>query len=449
MTHPFLSITDSDRAEMLATVGVGSVEELFRDVPAAVRLGRELELEPPLSEQEVFEHVAELAGRNADASSELSFLGAGIYDHYVPAVVDSILQRGELLTAYTPYQPEMSQGVLQAIFEYQTAICELTGMDVSNASGYDGTTVAADACYVARNATGRTKVVLTEATNPQVRQVVKTYAAGFGLEVVEVPHRDGVTDPDELGTAAVDAAAVFFQQPNFFGCLEPAPDLVAKAAEAGALPVVHADLMSLGVLEAPGRYGAALVIGEGQPAGNFPSFGGPHYGFMASREEFIRRLPGRIVGETVDAAGERGYVLTLQTREQHIRREKATSNITTNQTLLALGGLVYLTWLGPQGLREVGETCLSLGAYARERIAERAGLELVFPDQATFKEFAVRVGRNAREVVAAARERGVHPGYVLGRDYEGMDDALLVAVTERRTPAEIDRLAEVLAEVAA
>jgi glycine dehydrogenase subunit 1 len=445
--HPFLALTESDREQMLETIGVGSIDELFRDLPPAVRLGRELGLEPALTEQEVFDHVAELAERNADASRELSFLGAGMYDHYVPAVVDAILQRGELLTAYTPYQPEMSQGVLQAIFEYQTAICELTGMDVSNASGYDGTSVAADACYVAKHATGRAKVVVTEATSPQVRQVVKTYAAGFGLEVVEVQHRDGTTDPDELERAAADAAAVIFQQPNFFGCLEPAPDLVAGATAAGALPVAHVDLLSLGVLEAPGNYGAALAIGEGQAAGNFASFGGPHYGFLAARNEFIRRMPGRIVGETVDTAGERGYVLTLQTREQHIRRERATSNITTNQTLLALGGLVYLAWLGPQGLRELGETCLSLAAYAKQRLRERAGLEAVFADQTTFKEFAVRVGRNAREVVAAARERGVHPGYALGRDYEGMDDVLLVSVTERRTPAEIHRLADVLAEV--
>jgi glycine dehydrogenase subunit 1 len=447
VTHPFLGLTDSDREEMLAAVGVGSVDELFGDLPEAVRFRGDLELERPLSEQEVFGHLAALAERNADASRELSFLGAGIYDHYVPAVVDTILQRGELLTAYTPYQPEMSQGVLQAIFEYQTAICELTGMDVSNASGYDGTSVAADACYVAKHATGRSKVVVTEATNPQVRQVMKTYAAGFGLEIVEVPHHDGTTDPDELEGAATDAAAVIFQQPNFFGCLEPAPELAARASAAGALPVVHVDPLSLGVLEAPGRYGAALALGEGQAAGNFPSFGGPHYGFLAAREQFIRRMPGRIVGETVDAAGDRGYVLTLQTREQHIRREKATSNITTNQTLLALGGLVYLTWLGPQGLLELGETCLSLAAYAKQRLAERAGLEQMFSRKATFKEFAVHVGRNAREVVAAAREHGVHPGYALGRDYEGMDDVLLVALTERRTPEEIDRLADVLAEV--
>jgi glycine dehydrogenase subunit 1 len=448
VSHPFLALTDDDREEMLRTIGVDSVDELFRDIPAGVRFGRELDLEPALSEQELFAHVAELAARNADAGSELSFLGAGIYDHYVPAVVDTVLQRGELLTAYTPYQPEMSQGVLQAIFEYQTAICELTGMDVSNASGYDGTTVTADACFIAKHATGRTKLVVTEATSPQVRQVVKTYAPGFGLEIVEVPHDDGTTDPGALARAAEDAAAVVFQQPNFFGCLEPAPELAAAARDAGALAVVHADPLSLGVLEAPGRYGASIVLGEGQAAGNSPSYGGPHYGFLAARQEFIRRMPGRIVGETVDTAGERGYVLTLQTREQHIRREKATSNITTNQTLLALGGLVYLTWLGPQGLRELGETCLSLAAYAKQRLAERAGLELLFPEQTTFKEFGVRVGRNAHEVVAAARERGVHPGYALGRDYAGMDDVLLVAVTERRTPEEIDRLADVLAEVA-
>ncbi len=447
MIHPYLPLTDSDREEMLAAVGVSSLEELFRDLPAGVRLGRELDLEPALSEHELSAHLSELAARNVDTTREVSFLGAGIYDHYVPAVVDTVLQRGELLTAYTPYQPEMSQGVLQAIFEYQTAICELTGMDVSNASGYDGTTVTADACYIAKHATGRTKVVVTGATNPQVRQVVKTYAPGFGLEVVEVAHRGGVTDPDELRAAAEGAAAVILQQPNVFGCLEPAPELVAAANDAEALPIVHCDPLSLGVLEAPGRYGAAIALGEGQAAGNFPSYGGPHYGFLAARQAFIRRMPGRIVGETVDAAGERGYVLTLQTREQHIRREKATSNITTNQTLLALGGLVYLTWLGPQGLRELGETCLALAAYAKQQLAERAGLELLFPDQATFKEFAVRVGRNAREVVAAARERGVHPGYALGRDYEGMDDVLLVAVTEKRTPAEIDRLADVLAEV--
>jgi glycine dehydrogenase subunit 1 len=262
---------------------------------------------------------------------------------------------------------------------------------------------------------------------------------------VEVPHRGGATDAGELAAAAKDAAAVLFQQPNFFGVLEHAPDLAAAANDAGALAVAHVDPMSLGVLEAPGAYGCDLAIGEGQGSGNYQSFGGPHYGFLAARSDFIRRMPGRIIGETTDLDSQRAYVLTLQTREQHIRREKATSNITTNQTLLALQGLVALSWLGPQGLREVGETCMSLCAYAQEKL----GLELVFPERSTFKEFAVRVKPGARDVIHEARVRGVHPGYAVGRDYAGLDDALLVCVTEKRTPADIDRLAEVLVEIAA
>ena len=438
-----LSTTDVDREEMLEVIGIASVDELFRDIPAGVRFDRELALEPALSEAELSRHLEELAAKNVDTTQELSFLGMGIYDHYVPAIVDAVLQRGEFLTAYTPYQPEMSQGVLQAIFEYQTAICELTAMDVSNASGYDGTTVAADACLVAKHATGRSRVVLAETLNPQVRQVVKTYAVGFGLEVVEVPHDGGVLDPAALRDVGDDAAAVIFQQPNVFGILENAPELAAAAKDAGALAIAHVDPVSLGVLEAPGNYGADLAIGEGQSAGNYQSYAGPHYGFLASKAEYTRRLPGRIIGETTDLNGDRGYVLTLQTREQHIRREKATSNMTTNQTLLALAGLVHLSWLGPQGIREVGETCMALGAYAKERLV----LPLAFPDRPTFKEVAFRTSRPARDVVRDARELGVHPGYAIGRDYEGMDDVLLVAVTEKRTPADVDRLAEVLREV--
>jgi glycine dehydrogenase subunit 1 len=438
----YAALTDADREAMLETVGVSSVEELFRDIPTGVRLDRALDLGDPLTEQEIVERLEDLAARNVHAGEEVSFVGAGVYDHYVPAVVDTILQRGEFLTAYTPYQPEMSQGVLQAIFEYQTVICELTAMDVSNASGYDGTTVAADACYVAKHATGRSKIVLAETVNPQVRQVVRTYAPGFGMEVVDVPHRDGVTDPEELRAAAEDAACVIFQQPNFFGCLEPAPELAAVANDADSLAVAHVDPISLGVLEAPGNYGCAIAIGEGQGAGNPLSFGGPHFGFIAAREEFTRRMPGRIVGETTDVAGRRGYVLTLQTREQHIRREKATSNITTNQTLLALGGLINLCWLGPEGLRELGETCMALAEHAKERLE----FPSVFPEQTTFKEFAIRVGRPAQQAIQHARTRGVNPGYPVGRDYPGLDDAILVAVTEQRSLDDIELLAEALAE---
>src|SRR6187551_3243951 len=440
-TAGYLSLTDADREAMLDAIGVDSIDDLFEQIPEGVRFGRALDVPEALPEAALVRHLEELAGRNADTSRELSFLGMGIYDHYVPAIADTFLSRGEFLTAYTPYQPEMSQGVLQAIFEYQTAICELTGMDVSNASGYDGATVAADACFIARHHTGRTKVVLAETLNPQVRQVVKTYAPGFGMEVVEVAHSGGTTDPAALADAARDAALVMFQHPNAFGCLEPAPDLAATAADAGALPVAHVDLASLGLLEAPGNYGCAMAIGEGQSIGNYQSFAGPHYGFLAARNEFIRRMPGRIVGETTDVEGRRAYVLTLQTREQHIRREKATSNITTNQTLLALAGLVHLSWLGPQGLKEQGETCMALAEYAKETL----GLPLLFPDQTTFKEFAIHAGRPAEEAIRAARAQGVHPGYALKRDYSGMEDALLVCVTEKRTRADIDRLAEVLA----
>jgi glycine dehydrogenase subunit 1 len=443
MSNGYLSLTDADREAMLEAIGVASVEELFEQVPAGVRLGRELDVPPALGEAELARHIEELAARNVHTGAELSFLGAGIYDHYVPSVVDVVLSRGEFLTAYTPYQPEMSQGVLQAIFEYQTVICELTGMDVSNASGYDGTTVAADAMFIAKHARpAGTKIVIADTVSPQVRQVVKTYARGFELEVVEVPHTGGTTDPGRIAEAAQDAAAVLFQQPNFLGCLEPAPDLVEAATEAGALAIAHVDPMSLGVLEAPGAYGASIAIGEGQSAGNWQSYGGPHYGFLAARSDFVRRMPGRIVGETVDADGRRAFVLTLQTREQHIRREKATSNITTNQTLLGLAGLATLSWLGPDGLREVGESCLALAAYTRERVP----LEPAF-DAPAFKEVAFRTPIPAREVVRRARERGVHPGYALGRDYEGMDDVLLAAVTEKRTVEDVDRLAEVLKEV--
>jgi len=438
----YLALTDADREAMLRAIGVASIEELFADVPEQVRLKRELELSPPASELEVERELSELAGRNVHSGRELSFLGAGIYDHYVPAIVEAVVSRPEFLTAYTPYQPELSQGVLQAIFEYQTVICELTGMEVSNASGYDGATVAADACFMAAHATGRKKIAIAETVNPQVRQVVKTYAPGFGLEIVEIPHSGGVTDPEAFLAASQGAAAAIFQQPNFFGCLEPAPDLARAASAAGALAVAHVDPLSLGVLEAPGAYGCQIAIGEGQAAGNRLSFGGPHFGFLAAKKELIRRMPGRITGQTVDRSARRGFVLTFQTREQHIRREKATSNITTNQSLCALAGLVYLSWLGPKGLRELGETCLGLAELAKSKLA----LPLAFAAPA-FKELAFRLDRPAEEVVREAKKKGVNPGYPLGRDYPGMEDVLLVALTEKRSPADIERLAEVLGEV--
>ena len=442
MSH--LSLTDADREEMLAAVGVASIEELFRDIPEGVRFDRELDIDPALSEPEIVAHLTELAERNVDTGRELSFLGAGIYDHYVPAVVDAVLARGEFLTAYTPYQPEMSQGVLPGDLRVPDGDLRahrhgrLERLRVRRHDRCRGRLLRGEARD--RPLEGRPLRDRAPAGAPG-RQDLR---AGLRPRDRRGRPRRRRDRPDELGKASADAACVIFQQPNFFGCLEPAPDLASAANDAGALPVAHVDLVSLGVLEPPGAYGCALAIGEGQGAGNFQSYGGPHYGFLAARSDLVRRMPGRIVGETTDLEGERGYVLTLQTREQHIRREKATSNITTNQTLLALAGLVHLSWLGPQGLRELGETCMSLGEYAKERL----GLPLVFPDRTTFKEFAVHVGRSAKDVIRDARAQGVHPGYALGRDYPGLDDALLVAVTEKRTPEDIDRLADVLGEVA-
>ena len=442
----YTSATDADRAAMLEAIGVASVDDLFADIPEKLRLTRALDLPAGLAEQEVYAHLRALAARNVSAADEISFVGAGMYDHYVPALVDAIALRSEFLTPYTPYQPEISQGGLQVMFEYQTAISELTGLPVSNASVYEGPSAVGAAGYVARTANKRPKFVASAGLHPHSLETLRTMSHGYGTEVVELPLRDGATDPDALAAAVDDdTGAVFLQHPNFLGAIEDLDALAPAAKATGALLVVAADPIPLALLKPPGESGADLVVGEGQPLGNRLDFGGPSFGFFAATEEHLRRMPGRIAGETTDVDGRRGFVLTLQTREQHIRREKATSNITTNQTLLALGGLVYLSWLGPEGLREVGETCMALAEHAKSRL----GLPVLFADRTTFKEFGIRVGRPAAEVVHDARERGVHPGYALGRDYPGMDDVLLVALTEKRTPAEIDRLAEVLAEVQA
>jgi glycine dehydrogenase subunit 1 len=438
--------TDQDRASMLAAIGVDSVDALFEDIPGWLRFTGRLAIPPALSEPELLRDLGELAGRNASFANELSFLGAGMYDHHVPAVVEWITGRSEFQTAYTPYQPEVSQGTLTAIFEFQTAISELTGLPVANASMYDGPTAAAEAVAMAVAHTGRTRVLVARAVHPHTRGVVETFAEGLGYTVEEVAHEGGLTDHDALRAAlGDDVACLLLQQPNFLGCLEDAPALVEAVHAAGALAVVAVDPTSLGILEAPGRYGADVCVGEGQALGNHMSFGGPSFGFFAATEALIRRMPGRIVGETTDVDGRRGFVLTLQTREQHIRREKATSNICTNQALNALAGVVHLSYLGPGGLAELGRQCLARATYARQRLAD-VGLEPAFP-AATFKEFAVRVGRHARDVVHDCRARGVHPGFPLGRAYPELDDCLLVAVTEKRTKRDIDRLAFVLSEV--
>ena len=430
---------------MLDAIGAESVDELFEEIPAEVRLERDLELPPGLAETECLDHLTRLAARNADADAEVCFLGAGMYDHYVPAIVDAITQRSEFLTPYTPYQPEVSQGGLQVMFEFQTAISELTGLPVANASLYEGPSSVASAGYLAIGATkGRRKLVASRGLHPHSRETLRTYAKGFGAEVVEVGLDGGVTDAGELA-AAVDAetAAVFLQNPNFLGAVEDLEALVAPAKEAGALSVAAVDPLTLGVLRAPGESGVDVALGEGQSLGGRLDFGGPSFGFFAATEEHLRRLPGRIAGETTDVDGRRGFVLALQTREQHIRREKATHNICTSQALNALGGVIYLAWLGRQGIVEIGELMAQRTAYARERLAALEGVELLH-EAPVVREFAVRLDAPVDQVLDRVADDGVAAGYPLARDYPEYEHGLLIAITERRSKGDIDRLAESL-----
>jgi glycine dehydrogenase subunit 1 len=440
----YTSATDDDRAEMLATIGAASIDELFAEIPRDVRLGRELPLAPGISESEVYERLRALAERNADAESELCFIGAGMYDHYVPAIVDAITQRSEFLTPYTPYQPEISQGTLQAMFEFQTAISELMGLPVANAALYEGPSSVASAGYLAIAATGRRRFVVSRGLHPHSRETLATYSAGYDAEVVEVGLAEGVTDPEELREALdADTAAVFLQNPNFLGAVEDVEALAAPAKEAGALVVVAADPIAAGVLRPPGDCGADVALGEGQPLGNRLDYGGPSFGFFCATDEHIRRMPGRIAGETTDVDGRRGFVLALQTREQHIRREKATHNICTAQALNALGGVVYLSWLGKQGLVELGELLVQRTAYARERLAAIDGVELLH-EAPVVREFALRLATPVEEVLERCAADGIAAGYALGREYPEYEDGLLVALTERRSREDIDRLADSL-----
>jgi glycine dehydrogenase subunit 1 len=452
----YTAITPADLDAMLAAIGVGSLQEIFdRQIPEGVRLGRELELPDGLGEQDVYEHLRALAARNTSVEDELSFLGAGMYDHYVPALIDMLMERSEFLTPYTPYQPEISQGGLQVMFEYQTAISELTGLPVSNASVYEGPSAVAAAAYLAKLHNGGRRLVASAGLHPHTLQTLRTNAHGFGMEVVEVPLRDGVTDADAWA-AAMDAetSAAIFAQPNFYGAVEDAAALSAAAkASAGANPVgganpvviAQVDPITLGILKPPGECGVDVAVGEGQSLGNRLDFGGPSFGLFAAREEFLRRMPGRIAGETVDVDGRRGFVLTLQTREQHIRREKATSNICTAQALNALAGVVYLTWLGRLGIVELGELLLARTHYARERLAGINGAEKLH-EQPVIREFALRLDADVAAVRRRCALQGVNPGvdmYALSGRAEDRG-GLLVAITERRTRADIDRLAEVL-----
>lgn len=449
MGMPYAPATDSDIQAMLATIGESTIDDLFADIPTSVRFTRELDLPLGIGESELVAEATRLAGRNVDATREVSFLGYGAYDHFVPSVCQAITSRSEFATAYTPYQPEISQGTLQAIFEFQTAICELTGLPVSNASLYDGATAAAEAMYVSEQVLGRTNVVVLKSVSSQIRSVLHTYARAYGMNIEEIDYDSatGITPVDAIRAAInQDTACVIVQQPNAFGAFELAPDICAVANEHGAVPVVSCDPLSLGVLEAPGNYGAGIAVGDGQPLGNVPGYGGPSFGFMSADERFLRRMPGRIVGQTVDAAGDRAYVLTFQTREQHIRREKATSNICTNQALNALAGIVYMSWLGPRGLDDLGTLLLDRSAQVVTALSE-IGVTQTFTGTA-FKEQVFTLPKSAKLVIAECKKHGVNPGYAIGSDYPELgENAILVAVTEKRSDADIELLSSTLKEV--
>ncbi len=440
----YTSATDADREAMLEAIGAGSIDELFADIPEGVRLDRAIDLPPGKPEQEVYAYLRDLARRNVSTDDEISFLGAGMYDHYVPALVDALLARSEFLTPYTPYQPEVSQGTLQVMFEYQTAISELTGLPVSNATLYEAPSAVASAGWLARLQNQRGKFVVSRGLHPHSREALATTAAGYGTAVEDVALSAGVTDADALREAIDDdVSAVFLQQPNFLGAVEDLEALAPIARETGALLVVQCDPITLGVLRPPGDFEVDIAVGEGQPLGNRLDYGGPSFGFFAAQERYLRRMPGRIAGETTDVDGRRGFVLTLQTREQHIRREKATHNITTAQTLNALAGIVYLSWLGRRGIVELGDLLLHRTAYARRALAAIDGVELLH-EQPVVREFAVRLAAPVDRVIERCAADGVNPGYPLSADYPEFEDGLLVALTEQRSKADVDRLAEVL-----
>lgn len=429
---------------MLDVIGVTGIPDLFETIPQDLRLNRSLDLASPLAESELLDLLSDYAKRNVSSADLKCFAGGGAYDHYVPAPVRAVAYRSEFATSYTPYQPELSQGVLGALFEFQTMVCELFGMEVSNASLYDGASSLVEAANLAASVTGRTKMIVSEAINPNYTKVLETFGGGRGYSFESASGANGATTLPDL----TEAAALIVSQPNFFGTIEDLRQFGDAAHAAGALLIVHYDPLSAGILEAPGLLGADVVTGEGASLGNEMMFGGPYLGLFATRMQHVRRVPGRIAGATVDVHGRPAFVLTLQAREQHIRREKANSNVCTNQTLMAIVAAVYLAWLGPQGLRELGETCLARAHHAAGLLSSVPGCSLAF-DQPFFKEFVLRVPGHAADVSSKLAERGYLVGPALGKHFPGLNDCLLVAVTERRTTDDVEGLAKALAEVVA
>ncbi|MCY8641316.1 aminomethyl-transferring glycine dehydrogenase subunit GcvPA [Bacillus haynesii] len=437
MKHRYLPATDQDKKEMLEAIGVERIDELFSDIPESVRFKGEYQIKKAKSETELTKELTKLAAKNKDTVSYASFLGAGVYDHYQPVIVDHVISRSEFYTAYTPYQPEISQGELQAIFEFQTMICELTGMDISNSSMYDGGTALAEAAMLASGHTKKKKIVVSETVHPESREVLKTYAKGQYIDVVEVPSKKGITDLAALDEAVCeDTAAVIVQYPNFFGRIEPLKDIEPIAHKGKSMFIVSANPLALGLLTPPGALGADIVIGDAQPFGIPAAFGGPHCGFFAVTKKLMRKVPGRLVGQTEDENGKRGFVLTLQAREQHIRRDKATSNICSNQALNALAASVAMTALGKKGVKEIAWQNLQKAAYAKEA-AKRAGLEVAF-EGPMFNEFVVRLNEPVEKANERLLEKNMIGGYDLGASYSDLKQHMLIAVTELRTKEEID-----------
>jgi glycine dehydrogenase subunit 1 len=437
MKHRYLPMTEEDKKAMLETIGVSSVDELFSDIPEKVRFKGEYNIKAAKSETALMKELFNMASRNADLKRNVSFLGAGVYDHYMPVIVDHVISRSEFYTAYTPYQPEISQGELQAIFEFQTMICELTGMDVANSSMYDGGTALAEAAMLSAGHTKRKKILVSGAVHPESKEVLKTYAKGQYLEVIEVPVDNGVTDIEALkGLANEEIAAVIVQYPNFFGRIEPLEELEEIIHANKSLFVVSSNPLSLGVLTPPGKFGADIVIGDAQPFGIPTAFGGPHCGYFAVTTKLMRKVPGRLVGQTKDDQGRRGFVLTLQAREQHIRRDKATSNICSNQALNALAASVAMTALGKKGVREIAAANLQKAHYAKTAFKE-AAFEVIH-DGYSFNEFVVKLNKPVKEINQELLRKGMIGGYDLGRDYPELVNHMLVAVTEQRSKEEID-----------
>ena len=435
----YIPNSPEERAEMLASIGLASHDELFRSIPADVRLNRALNITEPLAESQVIGAIEAMAAKNTAAAMP-SFLGAGVYSHFSPTIVDHLIQRSEFFTSYTPYQPEISQGTLQYIFEFQTLICQLTGMEVANASMYDGSTAMAEAYLMAQRVTRRDKIVVADTVHPEYREVARTYTQHGDLEIVTAPFDEKAGTISDLSALDDKTAALIVQSPNFFGCVEDLKSLAEKAHAVGALlVVVVTEAISLGLLKSPGACGADIVVGEGQSFGIPMSFGGPHVGLFATQDKYVRQMPGRLCGVAYDKNGNRGFVLTLSTREQHIRREKATSNICTNQGLIALAATIYMEAMGKKGLQEVAVQNAQKAEYAAKKIAELDGFEIAF-SAPKFNEFVVRGPKLADEVLAGLRKNGIIGGLALSRYYQERPNEFLVCATETSTKRQIDDL---------